>query len=219
MNDWIRLIEGDCRAELTAVEDGSVKCCITSPPYWNMSDYPLAPVEWKDGMHTLGKERYFATYAYHLIEVLDAIWPKMTHDGIVWLIVKDDDRGLEREFDSKDWTRGIVDLGSERIYCLANEHELNTYYATEAFVSCYDALAAKHDLFQPYIGYRFGQTPRTLALPMIYASTLPGQVLLDPFAGIGTLGLYAMETQRRAVLIEADPSACEIGRVRLMRGF
>lgn len=35
----IRVIEGDCRAELAAMADKSVHCCVTSPPYFGLRDY------------------------------------------------------------------------------------------------------------------------------------------------------------------------------------
>ena len=35
----IKLLEGDCRAILPTLEDESVDCCVTSPPYWGLRDY------------------------------------------------------------------------------------------------------------------------------------------------------------------------------------
>jgi predicted methyltransferase len=30
----VEIIVGDCRKELKRLPDGSVQCCVTSPPYW-----------------------------------------------------------------------------------------------------------------------------------------------------------------------------------------
>ncbi len=38
----VTCIEGDCREVLRGMADGSVHCCITSPPYWGQRDYGTA---------------------------------------------------------------------------------------------------------------------------------------------------------------------------------
>ena len=47
MDDWCRVLTGDCRQTLKDVEAGSVQTCITSPPYWGLRDYGTA--SWEDG--------------------------------------------------------------------------------------------------------------------------------------------------------------------------
>lgn len=43
----------------------------------------------------------------------------------------------------------------------------------------------------------------------------PGETILDPFAGSGTVGLAADRLGRDAILIEIDPVYCEIARHRI----
>ena len=43
----------------------------------------------------------------------------------------------------------------------------------------------------------------------------PGETILDPFAGAGTIGLASKQLDRDAVLIEIDPAYCEIARKRM----
>ena len=38
MNEW-RIIQGDALEVLRTLEDESVQCCVTSPPYWGLRDY------------------------------------------------------------------------------------------------------------------------------------------------------------------------------------
>lgn len=52
-------------------------------------------------------------------------------------------------------------------------------------------------------------------LTTLLESTPPGAIVLDPFAGGGTLGLAAKATGRRAVLIEIEERYCEIAAKRL----
>jgi site-specific DNA-methyltransferase (cytosine-N4-specific) len=42
-----RIIEGDARTALAQLESGSVRCCVTSPPYWGLRDYGTA--QWEGG--------------------------------------------------------------------------------------------------------------------------------------------------------------------------
>jgi len=42
----VELLTGDCREILAALPAESVQCCVTSPPYWGLRDYGLAPSVW-----------------------------------------------------------------------------------------------------------------------------------------------------------------------------
>lgn len=42
-----KIIQGDCIESLKTLDDESVNCCVTSPPYWGLRDYGTA--EWKGG--------------------------------------------------------------------------------------------------------------------------------------------------------------------------
>ena len=39
--------EGDCREVMAGMEPGSVRCCVTSPPYFGLRDYGTA--KWEGG--------------------------------------------------------------------------------------------------------------------------------------------------------------------------
>ena len=41
-----RILEGDVMEMLRTLPDESVQCCITSPPYWGLRDYQIAPSIW-----------------------------------------------------------------------------------------------------------------------------------------------------------------------------
>lgn len=66
-------------------------------------------------------------------------------------------------------------------------------------------------------GRRFSHTamfPPELIRRPILATVPPGGVVLDPFAGTGTTAEVANSLLRRAVLIELDPAAIDMIRVR-----
>ncbi len=54
--------------------------------------------------------------------------------------------------------------------------------------------------------------PDLLARLCITASTDPGDLVLDPFAGSGTTGVVALELRRRALLAELNPEYCANAR-------
>jgi site-specific DNA-methyltransferase (adenine-specific) len=59
------------------------------------------------------------------------------------------------------------------------------------------------------------QKPVGLVRRMLQASTRPGDLVLDPFAGSGTLGAAARELGRRFVLMDQNPEAISVMRRRL----
>lgn len=42
----VEILIGDCRDELRKLADESVQCVVTSPPYWGLRDYGIAPSVW-----------------------------------------------------------------------------------------------------------------------------------------------------------------------------
>jgi site-specific DNA-methyltransferase (adenine-specific) len=59
------------------------------------------------------------------------------------------------------------------------------------------------------------QKPEALVRRMVQASTEPGDVCLDPFAGSGTLGAAARALGRKFVLIDSNPAAIAVIERRL----
>ena len=43
---WARLLHGDCRDVLRSLPDASVHCVVTSPPYYGLRNYSIAPSIW-----------------------------------------------------------------------------------------------------------------------------------------------------------------------------
>ena len=59
------------------------------------------------------------------------------------------------------------------------------------------------------------QKPEGLLRRFVAASSRPGDLCLDPFAGSGTLGAVAAKLGRRYLLIDERPEAVEVMRARL----
>lgn len=58
---------------------------------------------------------------------------------------------------------------------------------------------------QPYPGAHFAVFPEALVEPCIKAGSRPGDMILDPFGGTGTVGVVAQRLSRRATLIDLNP--------------
>ena len=75
------VIEGDCLEVLRGLPDGSVDCCITSPPYWGLRDYGV------DGQ--LGLEQTPEEYVAGLVAVFGEVRRVLAAHGTVWLNLGD----------------------------------------------------------------------------------------------------------------------------------
>ena len=68
---------------------------------------------------------------------------------------------------------------------------------------------------KPFAGAHFATFPPELIRPCVLASTKPGDFILDPFFGSGTVGLVAQEENRQYVGIELNPEYVNMAAARL----
>ena len=59
------------------------------------------------------------------------------------------------------------------------------------------------------------EKPVALMRDLVEASSLPGQVVLDPFCGTGAVGVACRETGRTFIGIEIDPDYAGVARGRV----
>ena len=77
----VKILEGDCRETLKSLPDGSVHCCVTSPPYFGLRDYGNAG--------QIGLESTYATYVGQLVLVFEEVRRVLRDDGTLWLNLGD----------------------------------------------------------------------------------------------------------------------------------
>jgi DNA modification methylase len=75
------ILVGDVRQRLSDIADGSVQCCVTSPPYWGLRDYGA------DGQ--IGLEQTPDAYVAEMVGVFREVWRVMRDDGVLWLNLGD----------------------------------------------------------------------------------------------------------------------------------
>lgn len=75
------LLTGDCRTILPTLPDGSVQCCITSPPYFGLRDYGHAA--------QIGLEPTPDAYVAEMVSVFREVRRVLADDGVLWLNLGD----------------------------------------------------------------------------------------------------------------------------------
>ena len=68
---------------------------------------------------------------------------------------------------------------------------------------------------KPFKGAHFAVMPDSLVEPCVSAGSKPGDLVLDPFTGSGTVGMVACGLGRRFVGCELNPEYAEIARDRI----
>lgn len=81
MNELVQIWTGDSRKILSSIQDNSIQCCITSPPYWGLRDY-AHPGQ-------IGLESSPDIYVSNLIDLFKLVKSKLKSDGTLWLNIGD----------------------------------------------------------------------------------------------------------------------------------
>ena len=76
-----KLIQGDCIEVLRGLEDESVQCVVTSPPYYGLRDYGV--------VGQIGLEQSPEEYVAKLVAVFREVRRVLRKDGTVWLVLGD----------------------------------------------------------------------------------------------------------------------------------
>ncbi|HCM9657738.1 TPA: site-specific DNA-methyltransferase [Citrobacter freundii] len=96
------LLVGDALTKLKELPDKSVRCCITSPPYWGLRDYGTS--------EQIGAEPDLNEFLDKLVEVFREVRRVLTDDGTFWLNIGDSFTSggrTWRQSDKKNTARGM----------------------------------------------------------------------------------------------------------------
>ncbi|MDR3410638.1 MAG: site-specific DNA-methyltransferase [Formivibrio sp.] len=260
------VFEGDAMTVLRRLPTGSVRCVVTSPPYWGLRDYGI------EGQ--IGLEGTMPQFLNSLVSTFAEVKRVLSDDGTLWLNIGDsftsgnrgyrapDKKNPARAMDirpdtpeglkSKDligipWRLAFA-LQSDGWYLRSDivwnkpnampesvkdrptrSHEF-LFMLTKSEQYYYDWQAAREPAdggglrnrrsvwnvnTKPFAGAHFATFPPDLIRPCILASTEPGDYVLDPFFGSGTVGLVCQEENRQYVGIELNPEYVTLAVDRL----
>jgi len=75
------MYQGDCLKTLNELKNGSVHCCVTSPPYYGLRDYGV--------VGQIGLEKTPEEYIAKLVDVFREVRRVLRDDGTLWLNIGD----------------------------------------------------------------------------------------------------------------------------------
>lgn len=231
----IRILTGDCRAHLVTIKDASVDCAIADPPYGQTSlEWDQAVPGWAaavrrvlkstGSMWVFGSLRHFMQHAEEF-----AGW-KMSHD-IVWEkhngtgLFNDRFRNVHEQVahfyrgDSK-W-RDVFKaplFSNDATKRTVRKKQMPAHWRGATGPTNYESQDGGPRLMRSVIFARSEhgradhptQKPEDLVDLLVRYSCPPNGIVLDPFAGSGTVGAVCNTLNRHAILIEQNPKYVEM---------
>ena len=260
------IFEGDALTVLRRLPAGSVRCVVTSPPYWGLRDY--------GSEEQIGLEGTMQQFLHRLVSIFAEIKRVLSDDGTLWLNIGDgytsgnrgyrapDKKNPARAMDVRPDTpeglkpKDLIGIPWRLAFALqddgwylrsdvvwnkpnampesvkdrpARSHEFlfmltkseRYFYDWQAVreVAAGGGLRNRRSVWnvntRPFAGAHFATFPPDLIRPCIQASTQPGDYVLDPFFGSGTVGLVCQEESRQYIGIELNPEYVALAAERL----
>ena len=233
-------IKGDARQVMATIEDESIDCIVTTPPYWNLKKYNTESIQAK----TLDE------YCDELLRVMAEAWRVLKPHGSLWLNLADvyDNRALQalpwriamRMMDLQGWTlrndvvwnKPLGEYGSSLDH-LRNVHEFmfhfvksaENFYFAEAELRRYAKQIGEKANVMPGDVWsieseksaieRYRVSPESLCLLPIVATCPRDGIVLDPYCGTGTTCKVAYDVNRRSIGIDINDDRLQRARGRV----
>ena len=78
----MKLLVGDCKETLKTLNDKSVHCCVTSPPYYGLRSYSGGEAE-------IGIEKSPEQYIENLVQIFREVKRVLRDDWTLWIVIVD----------------------------------------------------------------------------------------------------------------------------------
>lgn len=223
--------QGDCRDLIPLLEDNSIRCVVTDPPYGvNFVSRRATTPEGKRWVAPVANDGNLDGAVDLFLEVMDLLAPKMMDPSELYVFTRWDIvdtwigvvRSLERYgFKYKMmlvWAKGYpgqgdIDCnwgcGHELIlYCKRGRREVP--YRRSGIIAVDKLHASAH--IHPT------EKPVSLIETLIEMSTDPDDLVVDPFSGSGSGIVAAQQQGRRGIGMELEQRYVEAARGRLSQG-
>ena len=212
------LHHGDCRELIPTLKNDSIDCLVTDPPYGlayeGQKEEVLGEARHVGRFHkTLAGDEDFASAAALLDEMLEAVVPKLKTGAHAYIFCSWKNFSLfeevvKRHLEMRNlivWVKNNWGVGD----CLGNwaeQHELVIYASKGRSTTWCGEGRPINVLFHDRIRSEVHPTekPESLLREFIEVATYPGEVVLDPFMGVGSTILAAHDLGRRGIGIEID---------------
>ena len=102
----IKFLQGNVFEKVKELDDNSIDCVVTSPPYWGLRDY---------GVHgQLGLESTYQEHIKNIVKLFRAIKPKLKDSATIWLNYGDSYSSGKRTSTTNQTLRGNKNYGVTR---------------------------------------------------------------------------------------------------------
>lgn len=191
------IYHGDCRAICENIPDSSIDMIFTDPPY--LKKY-LYLYEWlaKEGARMLKTDKFLMAYAgaYWKDEIMSMLRCRLNYFYDFILHHKGNTTIL--------WPRKIIS-GYKSVLCYQKGERGKP---TTTVLGLFTGLGGDKRF------HKWGQS-EILVDYYLRCFTKPGDTVLDPFCGAGTVGAVCKYLNRKSISIEIDPNEAENAKLRI----
>ena len=229
---------GDCLELLPALPDKSVDHTITDPPYWKTRNGWDTAFDIKLWWHEINRvTRYGVIMTAMLPFAAQIVMGNLCNFRYDYVWEKNNAKGhlnanrmplraheLILVFNQAKYFPQMSG-GHRPVNSYTKHHDGSNYGATKTWsgggrTTRYPRSVVRFDVV-PNDGHgekRYHPTQKPLALfeYLLLTHTAPGEIILDPFCGVGTTALAARKHQRNFICIERDPDTIEKAKKRLL---
>lgn len=239
------IINGDCIEEMRKLNDKSVDCIVTSPPYWKGFFYEAyfnsyaQYLDWcekwlREAKRILKPEGTFwlnvindseiTIRAFEIMEIATRKLMYKLHDTIIWYRYNQQPANTDRQLTNQ----------CEYIFCLRHTSDGVHFDKQKAYENCPNIFKTKNvgnvwelpfnsgkqsnkSFGRKETKSKWGHSGFPLELPetCILLSTNENDVVLDMFMGSGTTGVACKKHNRNFIGIELVKEYCDIANERI----
>ena len=238
------IIQGDCLEVMKDIEDGSVDCIVTSPPYWkgyayeayfnSYAQYLRWSEKWLAECKRVLKpngnlflnvinDSEITVRAFDLMQIATENLMYKLHDSIIWYRYNQQPANTTRQLTNQveyvfllRQTSDGIEMDKKTV--IENHPDVfKTKNVGNVWEMPFNAGKAKNNFGRKETKSKYGHSGFPITLPEICIElcTKENDVVLDLFAGTGTTGLACKNLNRNYILIEKEPEYIEIIKERL----
>ena len=209
MADW-QVIEGDCLDAMRGMEDASVHCVVTDPPYGIGATKRTLARAGKKFANRFAYSKHYPGGDWDVDAPSEQTFKEMMRVSMFQVVFGGQYFALPRSTEWVVWDKdnGGTDFADCEMAWTSGEGA-NRIVKWRWNGMLQEPGHPKDERVHPT------QKPVGVMRWLLERYSNPGDLVLDPFCGSGTTGVAAVALGRRFIGIDLDPTYCEIARRRI----